>query len=176
MFNQAFRQLADVVLPSAPAPQVATAGQTLDGIAIVGAGIADGRPVAPGARLDVHVYFHVEQPTPAAYRFQLAAWPIDPADPTAAPAPGRIVRSGSRTTAGGAFPTDRWKAGDHVRERFPLTVPADWHGAIGLGLVAEDAAGKLHPPTGEKLASDPTIAVLGTIPADTVGSSPPPRP
>jgi choline-sulfatase len=172
-FNQAYRQLADVVLSSAPAPQVTTAGQTLDGIAILGAGIADGHAVTPGARLDVHVYFHVEHPTATAYRFQLAAWPIDPADPTAAPAPGRILRTSLRATAGGAFSTERWKPGDHVRERFPLTIPPDWPpGTIGLGLVAEDAAGKLHVPTGDQLAGDPTIAVLGTIP----GSSPPPRP
>jgi arylsulfatase A-like enzyme len=195
-FNQAYRQLADVVLSSAPAPQIATAGQTLDGIAILGAGIADDRPVAPGARLDVHVYFHVEQPTTIAYRFQLAAWPIDPADPTAAPAPGRILRTSLRATAGGAFSTERWKSGDNIRERFPLTIPPDWppgwpaggppggppggpaggRGALGLGLVAEDAAGKIHPPTGDRLASDPTIAVLGTIPASAPGSSPPPRP
>jgi hypothetical protein len=183
-FNQAYRQLADVVLSSAPAPQVTTTGQTLDGIAILGAGIADGRAVTPGARLDVHVYFHVEQPTATAYRFQLAAWPIDPADPTAAPAPSRILRTSLRATAGGAFSTERWKPGDHIRERFPLTIPSDWAsdwppdrtGAIGLGLVAEDAAGVLHPPTGDKLASDPTIAVLGTIPVTAPGSSPPPRP
>lgn len=183
-FNQAYRQLADVVLPSAPVLQVPTAGQTLDGISILGAGlgggVADGHPIAPGAKLDVHVYFHVEQPTPAAYRFQLAAWPIDPADPTAAPSPSRIVRTRLRATASGAFSTERWKAGDYVRERFPLTIPpdwpADWRGAIGLGLVAKDAAGKLHPPTGDKLAGDPTIAVLGTIPAAAPGSSPPPRP
>lgn len=172
VFNQAFRQLSDVVLPSAPAPQVAAQGQTLDGIAILGAGIADGRPVTPGARLDVHVYFRVDRPTATAYRFQLAAWPVDPAAPAAAPAPGSILRSALRTTAGGAFPTDRWKRGDHVRERFPLTVPADWHGAIGLGLVAEDAAGTAHEPTGASLGSDRQIAVLGTIPLAGPGSSP----
>ena len=183
-FNQAYRQLADVVLPSAPAPQLATAGQTLDGIAILGAGIADGRPVVPGGKLDVHVYFHVEQPTTTAYRFQLAAWPVDPADPTASPAPSRILRTSLRATAGGAFSTERWKPGDYVRERFPLAIPPDWpadwradrRGGIGLGLVAEDAAGKPHPPTGDRLASDPSIAVLGTIPATAPGSSPPPRP
>ena len=172
MFNQAYRQLADVVLPSAPTAQVATAGQTLDGITILGTGIADGRPVTPGARLDVHVYFRVDQPTATSYRFQLAAWPVDPAAPSAAPAPSQIVRTGVRPTAGGAFTTERWKPGDHVRERFPITLPASWHGALGLGLVAEDPAGKAHPPTGEALASDPTIAVLGTIPAGATGSSP----
>jgi hypothetical protein len=55
-------------------------------------------------------------------------------------------------------------------------VPAAWRGAVGIGLVAEDAAGKTHPPTGASLASDPAIAVLGTLPLGPVGSSAPPRP
>ncbi|HEX8112010.1 MAG TPA: hypothetical protein VF516_29965, partial [Kofleriaceae bacterium] len=100
--------------------------------------------------------------------------------PTAAPAPSRILRTALRATAGGAFSTERWKAGDYIRERFPLTIPPDWspagQGAIGLGLVAEDAAGKIHTPTGDRLASDPGIAVLGTIPTTAPGSSLPPRP
>jgi hypothetical protein len=186
-FNQAYRQIADVVLPTAPVPALATAGQTLDGISILGAdlgaSVADGRPVAPGAKLDLHVYFHVDQPTATTYRFQLAVWPIDPAHPTAAPAPARILRTALRATAGGAFSTERWKLGDYVRERFSLALPLDWstewsggQAALGLGLVAEDATGKIHPPTGDKLASDPGIAVLGTIPATASGSSPPPRP
>jgi arylsulfatase A-like enzyme len=188
LYNQAFRQLSDVVLAAAPVPPVQTAGQTLDGITILGAGIADGgaaapdaklgaKPAAkPGAKLDIHVYFHVEQPTATAYRFQLAAWPVDPANPASAPPPGGILRSALRTTAGGAFATDRWKAGDNVRERFPLAIPADWRGAIGLGLVAEDATGHSHTPTGPALASDPAIAVLGTIALAASGSSAAPLP
>jgi arylsulfatase A-like enzyme len=175
-FNQAYRQLSDVVLPAAPTPQVATADQRLDGIAVVGIGTADGRPAPAGAGVDIHVYFHVEQPTAAAYRFQLAAWPVDPAAPDAAPAPGSIVRTTLRTTASGAFPTDRWKPGDHVRERFPISIPAGWTGGLGIGLVVEDAAGNRRTPTGARLASDPAIAVLGTLPLAPAGSSAPPRP
>ena len=93
-FNQAFRQLSDVVLPAAPTPQIATADQRIDGIAVIGIGTADGRPPLAGAGVDIHVYFHVEQPTSTAYRFQLAAWPVDPATPDAAPAPGSIGRTG----------------------------------------------------------------------------------
>jgi arylsulfatase A-like enzyme len=175
-FNQAFRQLSDVVLPAAPRPEVATADQRLDGIAVVGIGTADGHPAVPGAGIDVHVYFQVEQPTTTAYRFQLAAWSIDPAVPDAAPAPGSIVRTALRTTANGAFPTDRWKPGDHVRERFPISVPAAWRGAMGIGLVVEDATGNRRAPTGPHLASDPAIAVLGALPLADPGSSAPPRP
>jgi arylsulfatase A-like enzyme len=179
MFNQAYRQLSDVVLTAPPAPQIAAADQTLDGIAILGAGIADGKPAAPGAKLDIHVYFRVDRPTTAAYRFGLAIWQVgatDPAAPAAAPPPGGVIHTGVRATAAGAFPTDRWKPGDHVRERFSVVIPADWRGALGIGLIAEDAAGARHTPTGAHLGSDPAIAVLGSLPLAASGSSPSPRP
>jgi hypothetical protein len=115
-FNQAFRQLSDVILRSPPTPQVATGGQRLDGIAILGIGVADGRPLRPGGKAELHVYFRVDQPTPISYRFQLAVWPVDAHD-ASPPAPAAIYRTASRTTASGAFATDRWKPGDYVRER-----------------------------------------------------------
>ena len=174
-FNQAFRQLSDVVLATASAPpEVVTTGQTVDGIAIDGIGRAEGQRAVPGGKLDVHVYFHVDRPTAAAYRFQLVAWPVDRAATPAAPPAGAVLRSALRTTAGGVFPTDRWKPGDRVRERFPLTLPRDWHGdGLAIGLVAQDAAGQHHAPTGQALPGDPTVAVLGVLP---LGSSPPSRP
>ncbi|TMQ06870.1 MAG: hypothetical protein E6J90_44910 [Deltaproteobacteria bacterium] len=176
LFNQAFRQLADAVLAAPPTPEVATADQTLDGIAILGAGVADGKPLAPGARVDIHVYFRADRATPVAYRFGLVAWPVDAGAPDA-PAPGSVVRTPPRTTAGGAFATDRWKPGDYIRERFTLTLPPDWHGdRVGLGLVAEDPAGRPHEPTGARMAIDRSIAVLGTLPLARSGSSAGPRP
>ena len=60
-----------------------------------------------------------------------------------------------------------------VKLKIPVLSDQDttfWCPIIMLG------AGKIHPPTGDQLASDPGIAVLGTIPAITSGSSPPPRP
>jgi len=179
-FNQAFRQIADVVLPAAPSPPVATAGQTLDGITILGIGTADGRPITPGAKVDIHVYFHVERPTATPFRFGLAAWPIDrSAGGTAAaePAAAAIYRTPMRATGNGAFATDRWRAGDFVRERFSIEVPRDWRGdGVAFGLVAGDPAGSPRKPTGANLAIDPTIAVLGTLPLGSPGSSPAPRP
>jgi hypothetical protein len=182
MFNQAFRQISDVVLPSAPTPQIVTAGQTagqtIEGISILGIGAASGAQLAPGAKVDVHVYFHVERPTTTAYRFLLAAWPVDRADPGGADPPAAaIVRTPLRATAGGAFASDRWKAGDYVRERFTLTLPPDWHGdGVGIGLQAADATGANRTPTGASLRIDPAIAVLGVLPMRTAGSMSPPRP
>ncbi|HWU91540.1 MAG TPA: sulfatase-like hydrolase/transferase, partial [Kofleriaceae bacterium] len=78
LFNQAFRRdIADVVLTSPPSPEVAVTGQRLAGgaLEIVGIGRDPARPLAPGATADVHVYFRVAGAVPAAYRFQLVAWP-----------------------------------------------------------------------------------------------------
>jgi choline-sulfatase len=193
-FNQAHRQISAVLLPAAPAPQVPTTGQTLDGITVLGITAPAGR-ITPG-KAEVHVFFRVERPTTATYRFQLAAWPVDAAAggpaaggpaaggsgaagsgggsgaPTSpgAPPPSSIIRSALRATADGAFASDRWKAGDHIRERFTLQVPADWTGeAVGIGLLTTDAAGERRQPTGAVLEGDPFTAVLGILP---LGSSP----
>jgi choline-sulfatase len=173
-FNQAHRQIADVLLTAPPAPQVRTEGQTLDGIEILGIGLAAGSRIAPGAKLDVHVYFRVERPTASALRFQLTAWPAGDGDgaPGSA-APPRIVQSASRVTADGAFGSDRWKPGDHIRERFALKIPADWpEGGLAIGLTSTDDAGG-RTPTGAARASDPFVAILGVLPP---GSSAEPRP
>jgi hypothetical protein len=163
-FNQAFRQISDVALPAAPAPKVATQGQALDGIDILGIDVASGAALIPGAKVDVHVYFRVNRATTTAYRFGLAAWPVDSAAP-GEPAPGDIYRSGARTTADGAFASDHWKPGDYIRERFPLTVPRGWHGSgVAIGLTTTDATGAQRKPSGATLDSDPFTAVLGVLP------------
>ena len=163
-FNQAFRQIGDVALTAAPVPQVATTGQTLGGIAILGIGVAAGRELVPGTKVDVHVYFHVAQPTRTTYRFQLAAWPSDPQAP-GEPAAARILRTGLRATADGAFASDHWQAGDYVRERFTLDVPADWSaGGVAFCLFAMDADNNRHKPSGAALVADPFTAVLGVLP------------
>jgi hypothetical protein len=167
-FNQAFRQIADIALAAAPAPQVPTHGLAIEGIEILGIGVEAGKQLMRGAKVDVHVYFHVDQPTPTAYRFLLSAWPVDskapPAD-LANPAPTSIYRTAMRATADGAFTTDHWKAGDYIRERFTLVIPADWQAdGVALGLVTAAMTGGKLKATGTALASDPFTAVLGTLP------------
>jgi arylsulfatase A-like enzyme len=175
-FNQAYRQLADVTLSAAPTPQVATTGQTIDGIEILGIGIEAGKQLARGTKVDVHVYFHVHQPTATAYRFLLSAWPVDAKAPAADPAPAAIYRTAMRTTEGGVFASDRWKAGDYIRERFSLVIPPEWQGdGVALGLVTADAAGGKRKATGAALAADPYTAVLGILPLGPPGGSSPER-
>ena len=164
-FNQAFRQIADLTLPGPPVPQVATHGQTIEGIEILGIGVEAGKQLVRGAKVDVHVYFHVDQPTTTAYRFLLAAWPVDSQAPPADPAPTAIIRTAMRPTADGAFTSDHWKAGDYIRERFTLTIPADWHGdGVELGLSTAGMTGGKLEATGKALESDRFTAVLGILP------------
>jgi len=171
-FNQAFRQVGDVVLAAPPAPQVATQGQAIEGIEILGIGTATGKPIVRGAKVDVHVYFHVTRPTAAAYQFQLVVWPVDPKAPSADPAPDHVYRTALRPTADGTFASDHWKAGDNIRERFSLFIPPNWQGdGLALGLVTEDPTGGKVKATGTALASDPFTAVLGVLPLETPGGS-----
>jgi hypothetical protein len=179
-FNQAFRQIADVALTAAPTPAVVTSGQKIEGIEVLGIGVAAGQRLARGSKVDLHVYFHVEQPTTTLYRFLLSAWPVDQRSeemsggdrtgPPAEPSPAQMFRTAMRPTADGAFASDHWKAGDYVRERFTLVIPADWQGdGIALGLVTADPSGAKLRATGAALASDPFTAVLGVLP---LGSGP----
>jgi len=168
-FNQNSKLLNEVVLLAAPTPEVATSGQTLaDGnIEILGVSVADKstRP-APGTRVELNVYFRVKARTETAYRFLLSAWAVDskawkPTDP----APTAMVRSAMRITGDGMFGSDRWRAGEFIRDKFALTLPSDWNGdALVLGLVASNSAGTKVEATGAAPANDRSTLILGTLP------------
>jgi hypothetical protein len=167
-FNQAFRQMSDVMLAGAPTPGVVTRGQPIDGLDVLGFDIDGGKPVTAGAKLDVHVYFHVREPTTTQYRFQLAMWPIGDGKPvTAAFEPAHIARSSLRATAEGAFGSERWQAGDFIRERFAMTIPPDWTPAmasqIGVALSATGGTSRVKP-AGAVPENDPYAAILGVLP------------
>jgi hypothetical protein len=166
-FNQANERIRDVLVPAAK-PAVPTTGQTLDDgkLEIVGIGLAEGARLVAGDRTEIHVYFDVKDRTQIAYKFLLSAWPIEREKwkPTDA-APGNIVRSPLRPTAEGFFSSDRWRAGEHVRERFTLQIPADWKGdGVAFGLVAAEAEGQKAEATGPAPANDPNTIVLGVLP------------
>jgi arylsulfatase A-like enzyme len=164
VFNQAYRQIADLVLNAPPAPTVTTQGQTLAGgnIEILGIDPVNG-PLVPGKPADVYVYFRAKAPVTTPYKFGLAAWPQG-ASLTEATPPS-LVRTGQRLTGDGALATDAWHAGDYIREKFTLQVPPGWSGTTAvIALVTAETTGRQQPATGPHPANDPTLAILGTLP------------
>ena len=140
-FNQAMRQVHDVLLKARPAPAVPTGGIQLGNIDILGLGVADGKPLQPDAKTDIHVYM-TSRGEALAYKLGIAAWPTE--DATVRPdaqIPGNAVRVSPRLTADGAFTPDRWRVGEYVRERFPISVPKTWQGNVAVMLIAIDPGG-----------------------------------
>jgi arylsulfatase A-like enzyme len=175
-FNQASERMRDVLV-TAPKPAVMTQGQTLDDgkIEILGIGLAEGQQLAPGAKVDVHVYFEVKDRTAITFKFLLSAWPVTSAWKPTDPAPVAMVRTNMRPTADGFFASDRWRVGEHVRERFTLQIPADWKGdSVAFGLVAAEPDGEKAAATGPAPANDANTIVLGALPlAGSSGSGKP---
>ena len=175
-FNQASKSIVDLVLPAAPKPETVAQGQSIDdgNIEVLGASVSEksARP-APGARLDLEVYFKVKARTQVGYRFLLAVWPVTtPAWKPTDAAPTTMQRTGFRPTGDGFFPTDRWRAGEYVRDKFSVTIPADWQGnALAIGLVASEPAGDKVVASGPAPANDPNLMVLGTLPLAPAGGS-----
>jgi arylsulfatase A-like enzyme len=167
VFNQQNERIKDVIVQT-PKIEVPTQGQTLDEgrITIAGISIADGEHLKPGDHVDIHVYFEVKERTNLQYKFLLSAWPVDSAKwkPTDA-APTTMVRTSLRPTADGFFTTERWRVGEHVRERFALQIPADWKtDSVAFGLVAAEPDGDKAAATGPAPANDANTIVLGALP------------
>jgi hypothetical protein len=186
-FNQALAQLHDVLLKAPPKPEVAVTGQTLDDghLEVIGFGLAQGAKLAPESKADVHVYYTAHARSGIAYKFQLIAWPVDSLDggglpagsaaegrrgsseeqPPRTPIPSGAVRVPPHLTADGAFPSDRWRPGEYVRDRFKLAVPGTWHGAgVAFGLVAIDPDGHKAPALGAAASGEPNVMILGVLP------------
>ncbi len=178
-FNQAAsKSMTEHVLATAPSPQVATEGQTLDDgkLEILGISLADKSPrPVPNGRVDIEVFFKVKDRTEVPFRFLLAAWPVTTPGwkPTDA-APASIQRSALRSTADGMFASDRWRKGEYIRDKFTLTIPADWQGnGLAVGLVASAPSGEKAVATGAAPANDPNLVVLGVLPLGSTAPNPP---
>jgi arylsulfatase A-like enzyme len=181
-FNQAGKQLTEAVLASAPKPEVTTQGQLLDDgkLEILGISVAEKSPrPAPSTRVEIEVYFKVKQRTQVPYRFLLAVWPVTtPAWKPTDAAPTTMQRSPMRPTGDGFFPSDRWRAGEYIRDKFAVTIPADWLGnGLAVGLVASEPNGAKSIATGAAPANDANLIVLGVLPlASSAGSTAPNQP
>ena len=173
-FNQQTERMKDFVVAQ-PHPAVATTGQSLDHGKLSILGIdSDGKPLVPGGKADLHVFFGVNERTQIGYKFLLAIWQVDPATHKATdPTPAVLVRSPMRATGDGFFASDRWREKEYVREHFTLSIPPDWKGAIAVGLVASEGNGQKAQATGDAPANDPELLVLGTLPLGSSGSAGP---
>ncbi len=180
LFNQAFRRVAEMILRDPPVLEVAAVGQHLAGgkLQILGMSRDPATPFLPGAKVDVFVYFRVDEPAAESYRFQLVAWPSAPGAPPDAPVPPTALRSGNRVTADGAYPTNRWRKGEYIRERFTFALPPDWRGeALAVALLATDiGSGERARPPGAAPANDPMAFSLGALPARGPAPAPAPAP
>jgi len=171
LYNQAQTKLAGVLLGTRPAPRYPVDGTAVDGerIKILG---WEPDPVdatwTPGAKVKVAVFFGVTDRPSGSFKLQLTAWSTETAafDPRGEIGK-KVARSSMRTTAEGYLPTDRWRAGEFIRDTFEFTIPADWVGlpgdGIGLAVQLQGPDGKIEA-TGQVSSSDSHQAILGVAP------------
>jgi hypothetical protein len=140
-FNQAMRQVHDVLLKGKPAPQVATS-LTMGPIDVLGLSVEDGKTLAPDTKADIHVFLSSHGGAPA-LKLGLATWPVDDVTAPLSTIPPTAAHTPARLTADGAFTSDHWRPGEYVRERFSLFVPKTWQGnGIAIALVGVEPNGR----------------------------------
>ncbi|MEZ4368199.1 MAG: sulfatase [Kofleriaceae bacterium] len=146
--NQAAAKMAELIVTTRPEPEAATSpAPTLDGgrLAVLGASLAEpGKLVKPGDSIDLYVYFEVTQPVTQGLRLGLEVATVDRAGyQPGAPRHGALARAGARLTLDGLFPTDRWRVGEFVRDRFTVKLPRDATGdALAVTLIVTGERGK----------------------------------
>ncbi len=169
-YNQVAMKMAKIRLAGPPAPMQRTAGVTLDDGAIEVEGF-DLFGAAPGGKATLAVYFHVVK-TPSR-RLRLGGSLLGMVGGTA----GRDgVRGAVRLTLDGLFATDRWRAGDYLREEWTLPVPSTWSAsAVAVGLTVIDAANGPAGSIGASVPGDPAVIELGrvTMPVGAAPADPP---
>jgi hypothetical protein len=145
--SQAAMRTAELILPAAPTPQLATPGTTLDGgnLELLGASFTPGsKPPKPGAEAKIDLYFRVVAPPSPALRFGLELAPTWSTWQAPAPFGGKPAKVGARVTLDGLFPSERWRVGEFVREQFAVKLPKDATGdALGVTAVAAAPSGKV---------------------------------
>jgi arylsulfatase A-like enzyme len=166
LMSQVASRMQKVLLPGPPTPQVPVAGRSFDGgkVEILG---YDLQPAGPGGKAILAVYLHaIDRPT-RVFRLGAALWAAPPgvagaAAETVAMSPTQ-VRVGARVTLDGLLPSDRWRAGEYLREEFTLAIPPAWNAAdVMIGLVVGTNDGSKPDFAGPQPSSDPSCLTLGT--------------
>lgn len=166
--NQAVAKLGDHLLEQAPTPGHPVQGVSFDDGRIEVLGFdADKDSYRPGDKMQVAVYFRVNERPSDDFVLQLEAWQpaAAPAKPGERRAPMRPARSKRRLTADGVLPTSRWRAGEYIRDRFTIPIPTSWRtgDTLHLGLSMAIFRGKGIFPAGPHRPDDPHTAVLGAL-------------
>jgi hypothetical protein len=78
------------------------------------------KELSPGEVANLAVYFRSVKKTKRDLKFQVEIWLEDGPNKT------RSAKSRFRLTGAGMFPTSRWHPGELVRDRFKVTLPANW--------------------------------------------------
>jgi arylsulfatase A-like enzyme len=163
--NQLMMQLADHLLSESPRPAHAASG-SFEGGAIEVLGFDAPLTVAGGRRrLEVAVYFRAARAPSADYKIQAVAVPVKGS--------GTTRRSRAALTAGGRFPTGRWRAGELIRDRHRIQL-AGTGGKLAIGVRLLGPGGEALVPAGETLPGMPDTLRLGVI--EVKGSERPPSP
>jgi choline-sulfatase len=170
--NQAMAKLKDVLLDAPPTPDFPVTGSFDDGaIQLLGLDVSP-RQARAGDKVDVSVYLRAARRPSGSFLLQLEGRP----SPAPATLP-RTVTSLLRPAAGGALPTERWRDGEIIRDRFQLRLPPGWGGPgehrLVLGLRMSTSQRKPMKPEGERVAGAPELLRLGEI-ALVPGAAPPP--
>ena len=168
-FNQAFRGIEDVLLRKEPTVEVKVENTSLENgkVEILGIGRDLSKPPIPSLATDLYIYFKPNEPTSVAYKFQLAAWPVDANAQLTDPVPISALRSNFRLTADGSYPTTRWQKDEYIRERFTIKLPNEWKtDAIAIALVIAPQGNQSQKirATGTTPSNDVYMFRLGTLP------------
>lgn len=164
--SQAAMRMEEVLLRQPPAPQRTTPGMTFDNGAVEVLGF-DPPPLTRGPEITLTVYLRAVRPPSRAFRFGAVVWGVPSSTET------RIIavdqsRSPSRVTLDGLLPSDRWRAGDIVKETFSFQLPTMWRSelaAIGLSVTANNDPPGWNPET-IKPDQDASVGLLGVVPVD----------
>jgi len=180
LMSQVATRMQKVLLPGPPTPQVPVAGRSFDGgkVEVIG---YDLTPAGPGGKAVLAVYLHAKERPSRVFRLGAALWAAPPgvvgaAAETVAMSPTQI-RVGARVTLDGLLPSDRWRAGEYLREEFTLAIPPAWGAAdVLVGLVVGTNDGSKPEFIGPQPSSDPSCLTLGTGRLPVPATPPPTTP
>lgn len=161
-----------ILLSGAPTPEHKTPKLTFDdgNIEVLGFDLAP----KPKNRLEVAVYFHATARPSDSFRFRVWAYPASGRASKDAPSP---MRGRLQETAGGLFPTSRWRPGEYIRQRFELRLRNDFDGGRWVFGVEARGDRPLEPST--PLVQNKNAGSLGAAVLDSFvveGSSEPTKP